>query len=533
MTEAAGVGTLVRLGARVDRVLVPVCALGLAVLVAGSARATLALYPGPDGANRALAALGPTLDNPALLSFYGPLSGTGLGALATFKTVLLGAVLLAVLAQVVVRRHTRAEEEAGRLELVAAGRVGRTAPLVAALVLGTATVLMTAALGAAGAAVTGLEPAGSLALGAAWATAGLVWVGLTAVAAQLCTTARATTALSLGALAVAFAARAVGDAVPGASWLTWLSPLGWSEHVAPFGADRWGPLALGVVSWAVLGIMALRLQQGRDLGAGLVTPAPGPATGALRSPLQLTLRLARGPVALWGVAFVLLGLLVAGLASSVGAFVDSPETARLLAELGGSQGSLVDTFYATELGVAAAAAAALGVSLVLRAPAEEASGRAELLLAGTGARSRWLAGQVAVALAAPLLVLTLLGVAAGVVDALRTGDGTAAVARLVAAAVATVPAAWVCVGAAVLVVGAAPRAASAAWAVLVAAVVVGTFGAALGLPDAVVALSPFGHLPHLPGGTAGVVGTLALVAVTAALVAIGLLAARRRDLRTG
>ncbi len=83
--------------------------------------------------------------------------------------------MVAVLMVVVTIRHTRAEEAAGRLELLGAGVVGRDAPLAAALALtfGASVVL---GLVTAGALVgAGLPATGALAFGLSWAAAGIAF----------------------------------------------------------------------------------------------------------------------------------------------------------------------------------------------------------------------------------------------------------------------------------------------------------------------------------------------------------------------
>lgn len=529
----SGTGSLLRLASRRDRVLAPASVLALVAFVAGSAQATIELYPDAASAATALRA---TLENPALVAMYGPAASVSLGAFATFKSVLMGAVFLCLLAYVVVRRHTRTEEEAGRLELLGAGAIGRRAPLAAAVLLATIAVLLTALLTAAAALAVGLDATGSAALGVAWLVVGLTWVGVTAVAAQLTETARGTAALSLGTLAVAFLLRAVGDTSADESplrHLTWLSPLGWAEKVAPYGANRFWVLALGVVAYVGLLALAYALLERRDLGGGVLPARRGPATGALGRAEQLTARLARGTVLGWTIAFVVLGAVVGGLASSVGSFVDSPETAAMLEKLGGGQGTIIDTFFASELGIAAIAAAALGISLVTRLHSEETSTRAELVLTATVSRPRWALGHLLVAVGATALVMASLGLVAGLVDSGRTGDPVGSVMSLTGAALSTLPAVWVCVGVAMLLVGAAPRLTGLVWAVLIAFLVLGDFGPVLGLPDALSSLSPFGHLPELPGGTVEATPLVALTAVAVALGAAGVLALRRRDLLTG
>ena len=132
----------------------PASVLGLVVLAVGSAQATLALYPTDEAAATGLAGV---LSNPSVIALYGPIASHTADALAVFKTVMLGAFLTAVLGFVVVRRHTRTEEDEGRLELLGAGVVGRWSPLAAAVTLATIAVVAASALSAAGLAALGMD----------------------------------------------------------------------------------------------------------------------------------------------------------------------------------------------------------------------------------------------------------------------------------------------------------------------------------------------------------------------------------------
>jgi len=70
----------------------------------------------------------------ALIALHGRVwDPTSLGALAMVKSAGIGAIFVAVFAIITVIRHTRAEEESGRLDLVGATTVGRLAPLTAAV----------------------------------------------------------------------------------------------------------------------------------------------------------------------------------------------------------------------------------------------------------------------------------------------------------------------------------------------------------------------------------------------------------------
>jgi ABC-2 type transport system permease protein len=526
----AGTAPLLRLAARRDRVLVPVSALGLAAFVALSAQATFALFPDLDTARASMA---PTLSNPALLAMYGPISSLGIDSIATFKSVLLGSVFLALLAYVVVRRHTRTEEEAGRLELLGAGAVGRRAALTAAVLLGTGAVLLTVALTVVWSVAVGLDAAGSVALGLSWLIAGLSWVGVTAVAAQLTSSARGTAAWSLGALAVAFLVRAVGDTAADDSpvrLLSWLSPLGWSVQVSPYGENRHAVVLLGLALYAALVATAYALLERRDLGAGVLPSRPGHDRSTMASAGALTRRLARGTLVGWVVAYVVLGVVLGSIAGSVATFVDSPQVAEMLRAMGGDAGTITDVYFATELHFAAVGASALAVSLVTRMHTEEVTTRLEVLLATPVQRVRWALGHVALAVLASAVVMLVTAGVAGAVHGSATGDLGGTVGRLAAAAASTLPAVWVALAVAVLLHGAVPRLTGLAWAALILFLLVGEFGDLLDLPGWLVDLSPFSHLPTLPGGSMEWAPLLGLTAVAAVLGAAGLAAFRRRDI---
>ncbi|CAN7463371.1 polyketide antibiotic transporter [Terrabacter sp. LjRoot27] len=525
-----GTTSLLRLAARRDRVLVPVSAFGLAAFVALSAQATFALFPDLRAAQQSMAS---TLANPALVAMYGPISSLGIDSIATFKSVLLGGVFLALLAYVVVRRHTRTEEEAGRLELLGAGVVGRRAALTAAVLLGTAAVLLTVVLTVVWSVAVGLDPAGSVALGVSWLVMGLSWVGVTAVAAQLTSSTRGTAAWSLGALAVAFLVRAVGDTAAAdspARALSWLSPLGWGVQVSPYGENRYWVVVLGLALYAALVSAAFVLLDRRDLGSGVLPSRAGHERSPISTAGALTRRLARGTLVGWVVAYVVLGVVLGSIAGSVETFVDSPEVADMLRAMGGDAGSITDIYFATELHFAAVGASALAVALVTRMHTEETTTRLESLLATPVRRTRWALGHIAVAVVASAVVMIVSVAVAGLVHGADVGDIGGTVGRLTGAALSTLPAVWVVLAVAVLLYGALPRFTGLAWAALIVFLLLGEFGDLLDLPGWLVDLSPFTHLPALPGGAFEGAPLVGLTLVAAALGAAGLAALRRRDI---
>jgi ABC-2 type transport system permease protein len=511
-------------------VLTPVWAVALVGSAAGSASATTSLYPTVASRLSAAQAINGT---PALVALYGRIfAPTSLGALSVFKLSALGPVLLGVLAILLTVRHSRAEEETGRLELAGAAVVGRRAPLAAAV---SVTLLAVAGIGLATALVVagaGLPDAGAFALGLGWAACGAVFCAVAAVAAQLATTGRTANGLAGAVLGVAYVLRAAGDASGSGptAWLSWLSPVGWAQQLRPFAGERWWVLALpAVATVALLGAAAV-LASGRDMGAGLLADRPGRPVAAprLRSPLALAFRLQRTALLAWTAAFVLLGVVIGAIASGVSTLLDSPQAQDLITKLGG-RGGLTDAFLSAELGIAATVAAVFGVQAAARLGAEEIEGRSEPLLATATRRVPWASAQVCVAVLGTAALMVGAGAAAGLFRAAQTHRWSD-LGRVLAGALVQLPAIWLVVAIGVAAFGLAARLVVVGWAALGLFLLLGELGPVLGLSQRLIDVSPFAHVPRLPGGHAGATSLVWLLGIGVLLVAGGLVAYRRRDI---
>jgi ABC-2 type transport system permease protein len=523
-----GTGTLVRFALRRDRLRLPLWVAVAALLVATQSVSSQALYDSPQDLAAYAASVG---SNAATIALAGPPVGLDsvAGAIA-FEISSFVVLVAALMAMFTVGRHTRADEESGRTELLRATRVGRHAPLVAAVIVAALACVATALAIGAVATSTGLPATGSFLLGASVGAAGLVFAGLTAAVAQVTGSARATYGTVGAVFGVSFVLRAVGD-VEG-SWVSWTSPIGWAQAVHPFSDDRPAPLLLCLLATSALLATAAALLDRRDLGSGLLPPRPGPATAArsLRSPLGLAWRLHRGALAGWTVGLALLGLVYGALAESVETlFADNPEARAFLPDAA----SLVDAYLATTLSINALLAGAYAVSAVLRARAEESAGRAEPVLATATSRAGWLGSHGVVALLGSGLALVAAGATTGAVRAAATGDA-GEFPRLVGATLTYLPAIWVVAGAALALFGLAPRlAAGLAWAVVAYVAVVTMFAESLDWPGWVDDASPLAWTPLVPVDAWTAAPLAVLVAAAACLLAVGFGAFRRRDLATG
>jgi ABC-2 type transport system permease protein len=524
----SGTLAMLRLYLRRDRVSMPLWVLLLSVPLATVYVGSIAkIYPSASARAGFQASI---MASPAQRALYGQIYNDSLGAVGIWKAGMFH-TLIAVAVILTVIRHTRADEENGRTELVDSTAVGRYAALSAALLLSFGASIATGAIGAAGLLSTDVPAAGSLAFGAALACSGLVFTAVAAVTAQLSPSARFARGAAFAVLGAAFTLRAVGDAGDGR--LSWLSPLGWSLQVKPYAGDRWWVLLLSLVTAAALTALAYRLLAGRDVGAGLIAERPGPATGApaLGNVFGLAWRLDRAALLLWTVGLCLYGLLIGSVVHGIGDELGDSGGARdIVARMGGTN-ALEEAFIAVAFSMMGMVAAAFAVSLTLRLHQEESSQRAEAVLAGAVSRTRWLASHLVIALAGSALAILASGITAGVVYGVAVGDVGDKMPTVVASAAVQLPAVWLLSAVTVCVFGIAPRLTPVAWGVLIGFVSLYLIGSLAGFSQWLLDAEPFAHIPRI-GADFTVVPLLWLTAIDIGLMMLGAMAFRHRDLRS-
>ncbi|WP_137119941.1 ABC transporter permease [Segeticoccus rhizosphaerae] len=436
------------------------------------------------------------------------------GFVASFAVPLMGISLIA--------RSTRRDEESGRLELLLAGRIGRTAPLAAAALVATAALIVTSLALAAGLISVGVPVAGSLLYAASLGALGLVFAGIAAVAAQVVLHGRGVYAIALGLLVLAYLLRGVGDVL--GNGLTWLSPLGWAEQTRAFGDARTWPLLLSLAVGIALVGVAVRLASARDVGSALLRRgASAPAASAfLRSRWGLASTLHRGAVIGWAAGAVVVSGMFGLLAQNViDAMAGNPALRDALGGAGGADG-----FLAMSVLLVALVSGGYVVQAVGTLRAEESAGRLEPLLAGTSSRMSWLAVHLVTILAGLVVIVALGALTLGLSVAWSTGHGETG--RLVGAISSYLPPVLVLLGVALAVFGAWPRGFVVAWAAFGFTAVVAFLGDALQLPTWLADLAPTSHVGDPPAEAAGGAQLALLTLVAVGLVALAFVGFRRR-----
>ncbi|GAA0535902.1 exporter of polyketide antibiotics [Paractinoplanes ferrugineus] len=520
-----GTGRLIRLVLRRDRVLLPLWVLVFGLL-------PVAYYASFEGLFKTeaerLQYASVSVDNAGFVALYGLLKGDSLAALTTWRAGFVP-VMIGLAALLTVVRHTRADEEAGRTELVGATVVGWHAQLAAALLTTSAAALAIGLLTFAGMASRTGDLDGSLAFGAELAVSGLMFAAVGAITAQLTSSARSARSLAVVALGVSYTLRVGGDIAAlgdgGPSWLSWLSPLGWVTHIFPYEATNWWPVVLSVLCTAAATVVAVELRKRRDVGDGIFATRLGPADGTMGSPLALAWRMHRSLLVGWTVGLSLLGVIFGGVGGSVVELAsESRRMNDLFTRLGGGSDQLVNSYFAGIAAIVGLVASCYAVQAALRLRDEETTGHAETMLSTAVSRWAWAASHLLFSVLGPAVAL----LAEGVVTALVSPDGS--FGAIVGAVLVQLPAIWVLTGVTVVLFGLLPRWSPAAWAGPALCLLILLVGSTLQLDQWFLDLSPFTHIPHLPGGEVAATPIVTLLAVAAVLAAAGLLGLRRRNI---
>jgi ABC-2 type transport system permease protein len=517
-----GTRFLLQLAARRDRVLVPVWLAVLVLVCYASAAATPGLYA--TEAERVSAAQAINA-SPGLVALYGPILDVhSTGELAMTKMTVLYAVFAAIMMLFVVRRHTRVDEENGQTELLGGTAITRTAPLTAAIIFGSAVSLLLGVLVAAANIAGELDAVGSLAFGASWAGTGLVAVGLTAVACQISASARTCAAIAASSIGAFYVLRAAGDTTD-ASWLGWLTPLGWNTRLRAYADTRWWILLLYVALAAALIATAQVLRRQRDLGSGISQPRPGPSAGSprLSDAISLSVRVHAPMLVGWTVAVGMMGLVFGAISPSFDAF-DSGGIKDMLERLGGT-GVFRDTLLGAVISVVALVVTCFGIAVVVHGGNDEHDGRTEQVLATATSRSRAFVATAVVALIGAVWLLLVMGVTL----ALGVGNDTDhSFGTLVVSSLAQAPAVAVVIALALLCFAWRSQWVMFGWAILAVVATLGQIGQLLGLPEWVLGLSPYTHAPRMPLESIEA-PVLVLSCIAAALVIVAWWRYRSRD----
>jgi ABC-2 type transport system permease protein len=468
--------------------------------------------------------------NAAVRLFYGiPHDLLTVGGYASWRVGGILALFAAVWGMLAAVRAMRAEEDAGRQELVLAGAVTRSTALAAALAaIGAGLALLWLAT-FAGLAAGGLAAGESAYLALAVASPGAVFVGVGALVCQLAPTRRLAVEAGTGIVGLAFLLRVVADTSSSLEWLRWASPLGWAEEMRPFVSPQPAVLLLPLLGTVALLAVSVRIALRRDVGSGLMQAKDraAPRLRLLGSPLAQALRGERGSLLTWLIGTGLFAIIVGLLAKTFTTASISPALRRRLEQLGASvvspSGAL--GFYFLFFVLLISLFACAQVAAMRR---EEAEQRLETLFALPVGRRAWLGGRLALAVGGCAALALAAGFLAWAGAASQGVD--ISLPQMIGAGANCLPAAVLFLGFGMLAFALAPRAAAGiSYGLVSVAFVWELFGALLGAPRWLLGVSPFHQVALVPAQSFKATAAAAMVAVAAAAVLLALRVFERRD----
>lgn len=470
--------------------------------------------------------------NKALRLFYGVphdlLSVGGYSAWRVGGTMSILAAVWGVLAAV---RALRAEEDAGRAELVLAGVLGRGAALAAMLSAVAAGALLLWAALLLGLYAGGLPLGGSAYLALATVSVAPVFAAAGALICQLAPNGRLAIGAGAAAVVASLLLRVVADTANGLAGLRWATPLGWAEELRAFAGPHPWVLALPVLMSVLLLVPACLMAVRRDVGNSLLQADDSrpPRLTGLGSPLGQALRDARGGLAAWAVGVGFYAVIIGLLANSFSSATISSGLQRELRKLSGASvitpsGAL--GFYFLFFVLAVSLFVCWQIAAIRR---EEADQRLETLFALPVSRRGWLAGRLLLAAVAAAALALAAGLLAWAGAASQGAD--VGLPGLLEAGANCLPTALLFLALGTLAFALVPRAsAGIAYGLVVVSFLWQLFGSLLSAPRWLLDLTPFAHVGLVPaqafrGGAAAV-----MLAIAAAAALAGLWAFGRRDL---
>ncbi|QNO14201.1 ABC transporter permease [Alkalicella caledoniensis] len=516
---------------RRDRIRLPIWVVSIVLITILIGIALPGLYT--TGAERQIMA--ESMENPAMVAMLGPVYGIDDyhdGAMMSNFMLLFTALGVGIMSILFVTRHTREDEEEGRIEMVRSLPVGPLSNLASiSLVLIAVNVLLSVivGLGLAALGLEGMDFMGSMLYGVALGVTGIFFLAITALFAQLTSTTRGTIGYSFTFLLIAYLIRAIGDTSNPA--ISMLSPFGWVLRTEVFVNNYWWPVLLTLGASLAILVFALYLTSIRDLGAGFIPAKPGrkSASAFLQSPLGLALRLQRTAIISWVLGMFILGVSYGSIFGDIEVFLDgSGMIADMLPKIEGV--TLAETFLTFLFTIISILSTVPVLMFILKLAGEEKLSRTEHLYARSVSRTNVLVSYLSISFVSSV-VMQFMSVIGLWYAAAAVMEEPIALSTILSSAFVYLPAIWAMIGVAVLLIGWLPSWTGMSWLYLGYSFVVVYMGNLLQFPKWMGKLSPFGNVPQLPVDDFSLPKFLILTIIAIALTVLGGIGYNKRDIQ--
>lgn len=498
--------------------------------IIGFATLVAAIYPQLLQTEEEIVQMAVAMSNPAMVAMMGKVYGMEAltqASVMSQECLVWMLITAAIMNIFLVNRHTRADEEAGRLEMFRALSVGHLTGSAAIIKFAFA---VNALIGAVTAGllilidIGGTTVSGAFSYGFAIAAVGFFFAALTLLLAQLFSTTQGVTGAAFAVLGISYILRAVGDVNDNV--LSSISPLGLAQQTEAFYTNDFVPLLILYAESIALILIAMLICNFRDHGTGIIPMRKGKAHASrfLCTQTGFALRLCRGNIIGWGIGLFALGASYGSVATDIGSFV---ENNAMMQQVIGTNiaAEMLDNYVAMIFLIMSMVASVPIILTVMKIHSEEKHGRLEQIFARAVAHDKLYISFIAAAFLESIVMMFLL--TAGLFFA---SGGKLVFGTLMKAGFCYLLAIWVMAGIAVFLIGALPKATSFVWLVFAYSFIVLYLGKIMDLPKWLEKLSPFGVIPQLPVQEFNAVPLAVLTVLAVILTILGILTFKKRDI---
>ncbi|MCU6708117.1 tetronasin resistance protein [Paenibacillus sp. J5C_2022] len=481
-----------------------------------------------------------TMQNPAMISMVGPTpvdaaADYTLGAMYAHEMLLFCGLFAMIIAALHVVSHTRKEEDQGLTELVRSFQVGRQANSLAVLTeVVIINILLALVIGgimtSSGADTISTE--GCFLFGASIGMAGVLGAVIALVMAQIMPTSSGATGSSLGIIGLLYIFRA-GTDVSNVDF-SMINPMGWTYLTYPFTENNWFPLVLAVIFSIVVLIFAFALEGARDMGAGYLPEREGrgSAKKSLLSVPGLFIKLNKGVIISWMIAFVIMGAAYGSIYGDMQTFLESNEMMSQMFTVSGV--SLEEAFTGTIMMVMIGLVSILPIAIVNKLFSEEVRLHLSQLYATRVTRARLFWTSVIMAIVAGIVGILLAAGGLGGTAISVMGDGSSMdMGDFIAAGYNFFPSVLFYTALAAMALGWAPRLGKAVYVYLGYSFALNYFGGILDLPEWFSKTAVQSWIPRMPAAPFDATTFIVMTLISIALMVIGYIGYHKRDMVEG
>ncbi|KUO49869.1 MAG: hypothetical protein APF76_01100 [Desulfitibacter sp. BRH_c19] len=525
----AGIGKLLKLYLRRDRIILPIWILLPMIAIAGQVSFVKAM---PDWQ----VFITELSASPLTSSLLGPVVPLSMEGAILWRGLLQASIIVMIGAGITMIRHTRTEETSGRNELILGRPVGRYANLSAALILSCGGSLLAGLLTAVFLMGIGFAGSGSLLVGLTLATSGCVFAGIGGLCAQIFAHSGSARGAVFGVYGLTMVAMVLNNMGGGSTGWAWLAPEAWFRITVPFGENHAWPLLVFIVLFALPMMLSYMLLVRRDMAAGLIAQKEGSADASphFNSPMALAWRQHKGSILVWAIGMAWLGGIMGMGTPNISEAISSTfahmntSWASAIVKLGNQEGFIAILIYILGL---MGGLSVFAITTVQRLRQEENEHYAEMVLSKPVSRFRWMGSYLTVAFAGSTLILLALGLASGLGWSIASGDFSH-FPRVLGMSLLKIPSVWTIIGIGALLYGWLPRMASVLnWLILGAFIFIEMLWEVGIVGWSALQWTPFAYAHYsIPINELSIVPLIVLTGIAAALTWLGFIGFRRRSI---